>query len=141
MKIWIVLLMALIVGGCASPKPYDLPNWEAAARDTTEIAEAKELPILCSIPRSGQWTVACWRALSEYDIIAAANYDIARSNALALGKTEAAYDHLIEAGKLQQQLATIREEMLEQERREHTYDNWFYRALIVVGLAAFGAAQ
>jgi len=141
MRIWIVLLTALIAVGCASPKPYDLPNWESAARIDTEIAEVKELPVLCEIPRTGQWSVECWGALNEYDIIASANYDIAKANIEALGKTESAYDHLIEAGKLQQQLATIRKEMLDQERREHTWDNWFYRAVIAGILLAFGAAQ
>ena len=82
MKIWIVLLMALIVAGCASPKPYDLPDWTAAERIDSEIANVEELPLLCEIPRtsSGTWTPACWKALSEYDIIAAGNYAIAKAN-------------------------------------------------------------
>ena len=50
--------------------------------------------------------------------------------------SDAAYDALIEAGKLQSQLAQIRQEMLERERHTHMMDNWFYRILIGLGLVA-----
>lgn len=142
MKIWTLLLMALIVGGCATSNETTLPDWETAAREETEIASPIELPLLCEIPRDGVWTPRCWKLLSEYDIIAFGNTEIAQHNAAALAKTEMAYDKLINAGKLQQEVAVIRQEMYEQEKQDRTYDKWFYRTVIVVGgLAVIGVSQ
>ena len=93
------------------------------------------LPDLCEIPSDGLWPAECWLRLDAYDIVASGNYDQALSTASALRKSDASYDALIEAGKLQSQLAHIRQEMLEQERRAHTMDNWFYRIIIALGLA------
>ena len=132
------MLIALTSVSCAS-QPIELPNWDLAARQSDlQTAEPIELPSLCEIPATGSWPVECWEALDAYDIAAQANYEIATLNAHALQKSEGAYDSLIEAGKLQSQLAMIREEMLERERQAHTMDNWFYRVIIVLGL--IGAA-
>ncbi len=141
MKIWISLLIALIVGGCARTPTTPLPDWTSAEREESEIAYPIELPELCSLPSDGQWAAACWEIfVDEYEIIAEGNTTIAGSNARALRKTEQAYDQLIEAGKLQQQLAGIRKEMLEDERRQREYDKWYYRA-IIIGLVAVGVAK
>lgn len=128
------MLIALTSASCATA-PVDLPEWDLAARqDDLEVADPIPLPALCEIPSTGQWPVQCWKALDAYDIAATANYEAAVLNANALRQSEGAYDHLIEAGKLQSQLAQIREEMLERERRAHTMDNWFYRVIITLGL-------
>lgn len=123
-----------MVAGCAS-NPVELPDWDLAARQSdVEVTNPLPLPMLCAIPETGVWPAECWKMLDAYDIVASANYEAAASNASALRKSEAAYDSLIEAGKLQSQLARIREEMLERERRAHTLDNWFYRVIIALGL-------
>ncbi len=139
MKIWTLLLIALIAGGCATTNKVKLPDWETAAREEAEIADPIELPSLCKVP----WTsTECWAKLNEYDVIAFGNTEIAKANNEALAKTEAAYDHLINAGKLQQEVAVIRREMYEQEKADRTYDKWFYRTVIVVGgLAVIGVSQ
>lgn len=90
--------------------------------------------MLCEIPLSGSWPVECWKALDAYDIVANGNYESAQANASALRKSDASYDALIEAGKLQNQLLTIRQEMLEQERKARFIDSIFYRAVIAIGL-------
>ena len=135
---WLILLIALTSVSCAS-QPIELPDWDLAARqDDAEVADPIVLPMLWEIPSTGVWPVECWKALDAYDIAAQANYEAAALNANALRQSERAYDSLIEAGKLQSQLAQIREEMLERERRDHTADNWFYRVIITLGL--IGAA-
>jgi hypothetical protein len=91
--------------------------------------------VLCAIP----WAVddtKCWAQLDSYDLVSIANYDIARANTSALRNTEAAFDQIVQAGKLQQQLSQIRQELLEQERRAHTLDNWYHRGLIALGVLA-----
>ena len=135
------MLTALILSACAGQASIPQPDWSVAERpDTSEAEEAQpqELPLLCEIPRSGQWSVECWAAFEQYEEIAQTNYDKALLVYAALGKTEAAYDTLINAGKLQQQLTLLREEMLQEERRQRQYDNLFHRTIIALGLLAAG---
>jgi len=96
------------------------------------------LPDVCEVPFDGIWPAECWLKLDAFDIVATANSSLAGLNASALRKSDASYDQLIEAGKLQQQLAIIRQDLLKQERQAHMMDNWFYRIIIALGLA--GAA-
>lgn len=113
-----------------------LPDWALAVRTETPVTDPIDLPVLCAIPVSGSWDVECWKLLNAYDVVATANTSIAQENANALRKADASYDYLIEAGKLQSQLAQIRQQLLEQERRAHMMDNWFYRGIIVLGIGA-----
>lgn len=132
------MLIVLTSASCTTA-PVSLPDWDLAARNVdVEVVDPAAVPVLCDIPLDGVWSVVCWKQLDAYDIVAKANYEIALANASALRKSDAAYDQLIEAGKLQSQLAQIRQDMLEQERRAHTLDNWFYRGVIALGL--IGAA-
>lgn len=87
---------------------------------------------------NGQWSVECWQRLDAHDIIAEGNFEIAQSLASALEASDASYDQLLGAAKVQQELSQIRQELLKQERRAHAMDNWFYRAIIALGL--LGAA-
>ena len=130
---WLLLPTILILAGCAST-PVELPDWTLAERTPTAVTDPLDLPSLCAIPLTGSWNVECWKRLSAYDLAATANTSIAQANANALRKSDASYDSLIEAGKLQSQLAQIRQQLLEQERRAHMMDNWFYRGLITLGL-------
>ena len=134
------MLIALTSVSCAT-KPTELPDWTLAERAPTAVTDPLSLPTLCAIPLDGIWPAECWLKLDAHDIASTANTDLAQLNANALRKSDASYDALIEAGKLQQQLAIIRQDMLNQERRAHTMDNWFYRIIIALGLVAVGAAQ
>ena len=58
------------------------------------------------------------------------------ANARALEAQAQAYNSLIEAGKMQQQIAQIRQEMLDQSRKDHMVDNLTHRVIIVLGLIA-----
>jgi hypothetical protein len=120
---------------CATEQPV-LPNWELAERDQEVVVEDPlSLPELCAIPLDGIWPVECWLKLDAYDIVAIANTRLAGLNASALRKSDASYDALVEAGKLQQQLAIIRQDLLEQSRQAHKADRWYYRTIIALGLA------
>jgi hypothetical protein len=68
--------------------------------------------------------------------VADGNYTIAEENGKASAAQAAAYNQLVEAGKLQRQFAQIREQQLDRERRDHFVDNWFHRGLIALGLLA-----
>jgi len=134
-----ILLIGLIAVGCASVPRTELPDWDLAERavDTQEVAEPIALPELCAIPWGAE-NVECWSALDRYDIVSAGNIEIAIANASALRKTEEGYDALVNAGRMQQELSEIRQELLEEERKGRTLDKWYYRGIITLGLIAVG---
>lgn len=137
MRRWLISLLVLTVAGCAS-QPPELPDWDLAERQPRAVTEPMRLPDLCEIPESGRWPVECWRMLDVYDVVAIGNYEIAQELANALRSSDASYDALLGAAKVQQELSRIRQELLEKERRDHAIDNWWYRgiiALIGVGVA------
>ena len=127
-----MLLIGSIAVGCTTSH-VELPDWELAAREPVPVTDPTPLPDLCFVPFE---SLECYQALDAYDIVAIGNTDIAQANADALRKTEAGYDALIEAGKLQQQLSQIRQEILEEERKAHMHDKWFYQGIIALGLLA-----
>ena len=134
------LLIWLTVGtlsACATER-LELPAWdipEASAQVTQPLA----LPDLPPIELDGDVATldrAAVLALLQYQQAAEANHDIAADNGAALASQSAAYNELIEAGKLQQEIARIREEQLELARREAFVMRWFYRGTLVLLAAA-----
>lgn len=136
-------MICFLVGslsGCASA-PVEIPEWELTPA-VVEVTQPIRLPELPSPVSQQADTVTFsqqgFAALLAYATAAGGNFDIALENAAALEAQAAAYNQLIEAGKLQRQFTQIREEQLAIERRDHLIDNWVYRAII--GLALIGAA-
>ena len=131
--------MLLSLSGCASQNPVDLPDWDLTPA-TVEIQQPLRLPQFPSPERQPDdtltFTKAQFAVILDYMTVAGGNTDIALENAAALESLSKAYNHLIEAGKLQMQFTQVRDEQLQRERREHEMDNWFYRGLIALGLVA-----
>lgn len=127
------MLTGLILAGCVTTPTSHIPDWEIVEREKKEAADPMPLPALCSIPWDAS-DVGCWAKLDNYDIVAYGNTEIARANTRALRETELAYDRLVDAGKLQNELSQIRHELLEQERYAHRMDNFYHRGLIVLGV-------
>lgn len=72
-----------------------------------------------------------------YEEVAEFNTVAAENLLSALVKSEEATNYIIEAAKMQREIAIIRQDLLEESRRQHTMDKWFYRVLIVaIGAAA-----
>ena len=126
------------LSGCAS-NPVDLPDWDLTPA-TVEIQQPLRLPEIPSPASVTEDTVTFTREdfarLTRYVTVAGGNTDIALENAAALESLSRAYNHLIEAGKLQMRFTQVRDEQLQRERREHEMDNWFYRGLIALGILA-----
>lgn len=124
------------LSGCAS-SPVEIPDWDLTPA-TVEVQQPIRLPELPSPASSTDETVTFTREgfqrLLEYSVVAGGNYEVATENADSLESLSRAYNHLIEAGKLQQQFTQVREEQLQQERRDHFIDNWFHRGLIALGI-------
>ncbi len=77
--------------------------------------------------------------MDVYEDVAEGNTTIAQLNADIARDGEEAYDHILSAAKAQQEIAQIRQEMLEAERKDHFIDNLWHRALIIA--LAIGLAQ
>ena len=137
MRIWPIFLALGILQGCAS-QPIELPSWDSLEPASEEIQYPLSLPEIPAPASSTDDTVTftkeAFRTLTLYVTAAGGNYDIAVANAEALERQSAAYNYLIEAGKLQRQFAQIREEQLAKERQDHIIDNLFHRGIIALGL-------
>ena len=139
MKNWMLLLTVSILVGCVS-NPVSEPDWTVAEREPSEVADPIPLPTLCEIPWSRK-SIECWKALDNHDIVSSGNYDIAVANAEALRNTEQAYDALVQAGKAQQEVTRFKQELLEHERQQREQEKWWYRAIILSGLIAWGLSD
>ena len=128
MKQWPILLLALMVSACAVD-PIQLPDFETAERQDVEVTDPAALPELCEIPFEAP---ACYQRLDVYDDVAHDNTDLAQLNADIARDSDEAYDHILAAAKAQQEVAQIRQEMLEAERRDHMMDNIWHKVLIVL---------
>jgi hypothetical protein len=72
--------------------------------------------------------------LVDYMDVAEANQAIAEDNAEALESMERAYNHLIDAGKMQREVAILRQQLLDESRNAHLIDNMWHRGLIALGI-------
>jgi hypothetical protein len=116
----------------------ELPEWDLEfAHQEEEIADAEPLPELCELEKaaSGEmlgWNARCVKVFLQFENAATGNTTIALNNTSALRKTEAAADSLVNAGRMQREIAVIRQDLLNESRAAHMRDKWFYRALLVI---------
>jgi len=137
----ILLSLISILGGCAGRDRISPPDWSIAELPESEITTPVKLPLLCKVEaitgedgqRYGTWSKKCWQALQAYEIVSEANTDIAQANADALRNTEAGYNALLNAGKLQQELGNFYLELYEDEKSGRFIDSVLYRSLIALG--------
>lgn len=122
------MLLALTVSACAVD-PIQLPDFETAERQDIEVTDPVEYTLLCEWP----WeTAECLQRLEVFDDEANDNKDLAQLNADIARDSDEAYDRILSAAKKQQEVAQIRQEMLEAERRDHFWDNVWHKILIVL---------
>ena len=138
MRIWQAFLLIGILTVCSST-PVTLPSWDIppAATEAQQPLSLPERPV-ATLSASGkaEFSKEGMNQLRRYTTASEANFEIAKANAAALEAQSRAYNALIDAGKMQRQVAEIRQELLEAERRDHFIDNWFHRGLIALGLIA-----
>lgn len=99
-----------------------------------------ELPPLCELQKaqSGEilgWDAGCVKQFMQFEATAEANTSKAEHNTSALRKSEEATRYVESCAAKNAEIARIRQDLLEQERFEHNMDNWFYRIIIVLGVA------
>ena len=141
MRIWTLSLAILILAGCAGQEKRSPPDWSAVALPVVEITDPVALPQLCEATiieaadgeRYGTWPAECWKILAAYEVTAEGNTAIAQATANALRNTEAGYNSLISAGKIQQELTNFYAELLEEEKSGRFIDSLLYKTLIGLG--------
>jgi len=145
MKTLMILLTVLILAGCVGTgSTREAPDWGDVRRPKVEVTSPLPLPALCRIEHYttpegepfGRWPAFCTKDLAAYEIVAEANTDIAEINAQALMKTEGAYDNLITAGEMQEELSDFYADLLKEEKQEHWVDNALHKLIIIIGLGA-----
>jgi hypothetical protein len=123
-----------MVSACAV-EPIQLPDFEAAQRDDVEVTDPVDYPALCEIP----WNTAeCYQRLDVFEDVAEDNKELARLNADIARDSDKAYDRVLSVAEKQHEIAKIRQEMLEAERRDHLWDNiknWTFIILLGMGYA------
>jgi hypothetical protein len=78
------------------------------------------------------------RALEAYRVTGAGNTEIAAAHADQVDELRTAATYLLEAGQAQRKVADLRREILEEERRAHTYEKiglWAMLVLVIAGAA------
>ena len=130
-------LILPLFAACAS-EPVQLPSWDNIESASIEVQSPIRLPDMPS-PVSFTETEVVFsldgmRQLETLRIAAETNYSIAEANAAALVAQSNAFNELRQAGIFQRQIAVIRAELLQEERRDHFIDNLWHRGLIALGV-------
>lgn len=123
--------------GCTTAPPPS--NWEMPEYEQSTPVNPKTLPDLCAFVPSESGvgfllTVPCAQQIERFEIVAEANTTIAQENANALVASQESAMHLITAGATQEEIARVRLERLEEEKKAHFWDNVFHRTIIVLGV-------
>jgi len=132
------ILGASLLTACSS-QPLELPTCDVPApmAEVGMPVSVPEMPVEVS-REDGNATFdrAGIVRLTQVRVAAEANKRIAEENALAIEDRNTEVNELIECTRYQNVWMEVREDMLEQERQAHTIDNYWHRAIIVLGVAA-----
>jgi len=74
--------------------------------------------------------------LTQVRVAAVTNERVARENALAIESRNEEVNQLIECSRYSKIWMEVREDMLEQERKDHELDNLWHRGVIALGVLA-----
>lgn len=123
------------LSACAS-QTLQIPDCEVKA---AEISVQKPLPLPeLSDPDVSRGTAVFtqeqFAALTRYLVVSGGNYDIAQANAEALAAQSEAFNEMRDCSEFQRKFSEVREEQLEQERRDHFIDVWFRNGIIAIGI-------
>jgi len=113
-----------------------LPQYDLAKRPDTKVSDPTETPVICEPPTDGFWPEVCWSDFVTYTEISENNYKLAKLNTDSLRDSQAGYDRILSSAQKGRDIAMIREDMLQAERKDHFFDNVKNGIIIIVGVLA-----
>ena len=137
---WLIfwILGASLLTACSSA-PLELPACDIPA-PMVEVGHAvsvPEMPVETSrTDTSATFDRAGIVRLTQVRVAAETNKRVAEENALAIEARNDEVNALIECSRYQKVWMEVREEMLKAERFDHTMDNYWHRAIILLGALA-----
>ncbi len=141
MKAWPIFLILGVSLTACSTTPLELPTCEIPA-PMAEIGQPVSVPEMPSAVSQTEDTATFDRAgvvaLTQVRIAADTNSTIAQENALAIESRNEEVNQLIECARYSKIWMEVREDMLDQERKDHQFDNYWHRGVILalaLGLA------
>ena len=141
MKAWpIYWILGASLAAC-STTPLELPTCEVPApmAEVGQPVSVPEMPV--AIDSTEDWATfdrAGVVALTKVWVAAGTNETVASENALAIESRNEEVNQLIECARYSKIWMEVREDMLEQERKDHQFDNYWHRGVILalaLGLA------
>ena len=138
MRLCVICLITGVLIGCSST-PLELPTCEIpqAPAEAQHPLGLPELPVEASSTDStATFDLAGMMQLKRFRIASETNLTIGKANALALEARNESINALIECTRYQKIWAEIREDMLQQERFNHSMDNYWHRGVILLGALA-----
>lgn len=131
-------VLVIVLGGCAATPTPD--PWQGIEIDETPAVQCDYLPdrpIPDIVGDRFTYDRDGINQLDEYFILAEACYDIQRATANQVDELKSAAKELVQAGQSQRRVADLRQQIIEDERRQH----WLEKAgLYVIMLFGLGAA-
>lgn len=138
MRVFATFLMVGVLIGCSST-PLELPTCEIPG-PMAEVGHPIAVPGMPTEQSATDTTVTFdLEGLLQLDRVykaGLANKKIAEENALAIEARNEEVTQLIECARYSKIWMEVREDMLEQERKDHWVDNMWHRGLIALGVIA-----
>jgi len=141
MRAWLncsILGVLATLAACSST-PLQLPTCAIPEAPTfaQQPISLPELPLeVSSTDTTATFDLEGMLQLKRYRIASDTNTEIAQANALALEARNEEVNALIECSRYSKIWMEVREDQLNQERRDHFIDNLWHRGVIALGVIA-----
>ena len=130
------LIVGLSLSGCATVQEDPWSELTVETEPAVTALDCGRFPMPASSGEAGiTYDVSGVNALEAYRTCSEANEAIANEHAAQVDQLKIAREALTEAGQAQRNVALMRQEMLEEERRHHFWQSLGYWVLIIGAVA------
>jgi len=130
------LLLLILLSGCATTTPNPWTDLEVSTKAATTPVDCGRFPLPSDvIGESIVYDNAAMNDLEAYRACSEANKGIAAEHAQQIDQLRIATRGLVEAGKAQRNIADMRQQMLEDERKRNFFEKiGLYIVVIALGV-------